>query len=161
MVEKIEMIEQKPFFFRIPVEIVLVHPLAEVPFYATEGSSGFDLKACIDAPITLKKRTWQLISSGYRVSVPYGFEIQIRPRSGLALKKGITVKNTPGTVDADYRGVMGVILYNESDEDYVIEPGERIAQAVVCPVYHAEFSVVKELSGTSRGEGGFGSTGTK
>lgn len=157
----VESVVEKPTFPRIPVEIVLVHPLAEVPTYATEGASGFDLKACIDAPITLKKRTWQLIPSGYRVSVPYGFEIQVRPRSGLALKKGITVKNTPGTVDADYRGVLGVILYNESDEDYVIEPGDRIAQAVICPVYHAEFKVVKELSETSRGEGGFGSTGTK
>lgn len=148
-------------FPKVPVEIVLDHPLAEIPFYATEGASGFDLKACIDEPIILKKRTWQLISSGYRVSVPYGFEIQIRPRSGLALKKGITVKNTPGTVDADYRGVMGVILYNESDEDFVIQPGERIAQAVVCPVYHAQFIVCDSLSETSRGEGGFGSTGTK
>lgn len=157
----LEMIEKIPSFTRIPVEIVLDHPLAEVPSYATEGSSGFDLKACIDAPITLKKHTWQLISTGYRVSVPYGFEIQIRPRSGLALKKGITVKNTPGTVDSDFRGVMGVILYNESDEDFVIEPGERIAQAVVCPVFHAEFNIVKELSETSRGEGGFGSTGTR
>ena len=82
MIEINKMIEVNPFFIRIPVEIVLDHPLAEVPFYATEGASGFDLKACIDEPITLKKYTWQLISSGYRVSVPYGFEIQIRPRSG-------------------------------------------------------------------------------
>lgn len=148
-------------FPKIPVKIVLEHPLAEIPSYATEGSSGFDLKACIDQPIILKKHTWQLIPTGYRVSVPYGFEIQIRPRSGLALKKGITVKNTPGTVDADYRGVMGVILYNESDEDFIIQPGERIAQAVVCPVYHAEFIVTDKLSETSRGEGGFGSTGAK
>lgn len=148
-------------FPKVPVEIVIDHPLAEIPTYATEGSSGFDLRACIDEPIILRKRTWKLVPVGYRVSVPYGFEIQIRPRSGLALKKGITVKNTPGTVDADYRGVLGVILYNESDEDFVIQPGERIAQAVVCPVYHAQFVVKDSLSETTRGEGGFGSTGTK
>jgi dUTP pyrophosphatase len=147
-------------FKQVNVEIVLDHALAEVPFYATAGASGFDLKACIDEPIVLKARTWQLISSGYKVSVPCGFEIQVRPRSGLSLKKGIVVKNSPGTIDSDYRGVMGVILYNGSDEDFTVQPGERIAQAVVCPVYHAFFQVVDELSESVRGEGGFGSTGS-
>lgn len=144
----------------IPLEIALTHPLAQVPEYATEGSSGFDLRACIDEPLTLKPRTWKLISSGYKVAIPNGFEIQVRPRSGLSLKKGIVVKNSPGTIDADYRGDLGVILYNGSDEEFIVNPGERVAQAVVCPVYQAEFVVVSDLSETVRGEGGFGSSGT-
>lgn len=148
-------------FAKIPVDIVLTHPLAEMPVYSTPGSSGFDLRACIDKPIILKKQTWQLISTGYKMAIPLGFEIQIRPRSGLSLKKGLVVKNSPGTIDSDYRGEINVILYNESDEDYIIEPGERIAQAVLCPVYHAKFNLVKELDETYRGSGGFGSTGIK
>lgn len=141
------------------IKIVLEHPLAEVPKYATDGASGFDIRACIDEPVLLEPQTWKLISSGYRVSIPHGFEIQIRPRSGLALKHGITIKNTPGTIDSDYRGVMGVILYNESDETYLVMPGERIAQAVVCPVFQAMFEVTDDLSDTDRGNNGFGSTG--
>jgi dUTP pyrophosphatase len=146
----------------ISVDIVLTHPSAVMPEYASSGASGFDLRACFDEEnILLKAGTWQLISSGYKIAVPRGFEIQVRPRSGLALKHGIVVKNSPGTVDADYRGELGVILYNESSSDFLINRGERIAQAVVCPIYQASFNRVESLSETERGTGGFGSTGVK
>lgn len=132
-----------------------------LPFYATEQSAGVDLSAAIDEAITLKPLERKLVPTGIALALPEGFEAQVRPRSGLALKNGITVLNTPGTIDADYRGEICVILINLSDQDFVIERGMRIAQMIVAPVSQAHFDVVDILPETARGEGGFGSTGVK
>ena len=132
-----------------------------LPKYETSGSSGMDLAAYINNSINLESGKSQIIPTGISVAIPEGFEIQIRPRSGLAAKKSISVLNTPGTTDADYRGEIKVILINLSKEIFVIERGLRIAQMVVCPIIQAELEEVNELSNTIRGEGGFGSTGTK
>lgn len=134
------------------------HP---TPQYATEQSAGMDLRANIDEPITLKPLERRLIPTGLSIALPDGYEAQVRPRSGLAYKKGLTVLNSPGTIDADYRGDIGVILINLSSEDFVIEDGERIAQLVVAPYTKVAWSEVSELDETIRGEGGFGSTGKK
>ena len=134
------------------------HPL---PAYATELSAGMDLRANIDEPIVLKPMERRLVPTGLHISLPVGYEAQVRPRSGLALKKGITVLNAPGTVDADYRGDVGVILINLSDEPFIIEDGERIAQMVIARHEHAEFIPVDVLDETERGEGGYGHTGVK
>ena len=132
-----------------------------LPKYETSGSSGLDLAANIDANIIINPGKLAIIPTGLAVSIPKGFEIQIRPRSGLAAKKKITVLNTPGTIDADYRGEIKVILINHSDEIFTVEKGLRVAQMVICPVIQASLQEVDELSDTTRGEGGFGSTGTK
>lgn len=134
------------------------HPL---PAYATELSAGMDLRANIDEPIVLKPMERRLVPTGLHIALPVGYEAQVRPRSGLALKKGITVLNAPGTVDADYRGDVGVILINLSDEPFTIEDGERIAQMVIARHEHAEFISVDVLDETERGEGGYGHTGVK
>ena len=134
------------------------HPL---PAYATELSAGMDLRANIDEPIVLKPMERRLVPTGLHIALPVGYEAQVRPRSGLALKKGITVLNAPGTVDADYRGDVGVILINLSDEPFTIEDGERIAQMVIARHEHAEFIPVDVLDETERGEGGYGHTGVK
>ena len=134
------------------------HPL---PAYATELSAGMDLRANIDEPIVLKPMERRLVPTGLHIALPVGYEAQVRPRSGLALKKGITVLNAPGTVDADYRGDVGVILINLSDEPFTIEDGERIAQMVIAHHEHAEFIPVDVLDETERGEGGYGHTGVK
>jgi len=134
------------------------HPL---PHYETVASAGMDLRANISGSITLKPLERTIIKTGLFIELPIGFEAQVRPRSGLAAKKGITVLNAPGTVDADYRGEIGVILVNLSNEDFVVEDGERVAQLVIAKHERAEWVAVKELTETSRGEGGFGSTGTK
>ena len=134
------------------------HPL---PAYATELSAGMDLRANIDEPIVLKPMERRLVPTGLHIALPVGYEAQVRPRSGLALKKGITVLNAPGTVDADYRGDVGVILINLSDEPFIIEDGERIAQMVIASHEHAEFIPVDVLDETERGEGGYGHTGVK
>lgn len=134
------------------------HPL---PAYATELSAGMDLRANIDEPIVLKPMERRLVPTGLHIALPVGYEAQVRPRSGLALKKGITVLNAPGTVDADYRGDVGVILINLSDEPFIIEDGERIAQMVIARHEHAEFVPVDVLDETERGEGGYGHTGVK
>lgn len=134
------------------------HPL---PQYATEGAAGMDLRANIDEPIVLKPLERKLIPTGLYISLPIGYEAQVRPRSGLALKHGISVCNTPGTVDADYRGQVGVILINLSNEDFVVEDGERIAQMVIAKHERAEWLPVEELDETERGAGGYGHTGTK
>ena len=144
----------------IPVKIVNKSN-NEIPQYATNLSSGVDLRAFTDEPITLKPMERKLIHTGLYISFPPGYEAQIRPRSGLALKKGITVLNTPGTIDADYRGEIGVILINLSTEDFVIENGERIAQMVIMNHEQAVFREVDELDETDRGTGGFGHTGIK
>ena len=134
---------------------------AIIPKYETDGSSGMDISANIQNKIEILPGEKAIIPSGFSLSIPKGFEIQIRPRSGLAAKKGITVLNTPGTIDSDYRGEIKVILVNLSKEKFIIENGMRIAQIVVSPVIQAKFEEVKELPKTSRGSGGFGSTGTK
>ncbi len=132
-----------------------------LPHYETKASAGMDLRANIDEAITLKPLDRTIVKTGLFIELPIGFEAQVRPRSGLAAKKGITVLNAPGTVDADYRGEIGVILVNLSNEDFMIENGERIAQLVIAKHERAEWIEVEALSETSRGEGGFGSTGTK
>jgi len=134
------------------------HPL---PHYETIASAGMDLRADLSAPITLAPLERLIVKTGLFIELPIGYEAQVRPRSGLAIKKGITVLNSPGTVDADYRGEIGVILVNLSNEDFVIENGERIAQLIIAKHERAEWIEVQELSETSRGEGGFGSTGVK
>ncbi|MDP5158471.1 MAG: dUTP diphosphatase [Flaviramulus sp.] len=133
----------------------------ELPHYETIASAGMDLRAHITETIILKPLERTIVKTGLFIELPIGIEAQVRPRSGLAAKRGITVLNAPGTVDADYRGEIGVILVNLSNEDFVIENGERIAQLVIAKHERAEWKVVEVLSETSRGEGGFGSTGTK
>jgi dUTP pyrophosphatase len=133
----------------------------ELPNYETIASAGMDLRANLSEPITLKSLERTIVKTGLFIELPISYEAQVRPRSGLAAKKGITVLNSPGTVDADYRGEIGVILVNLSQEDFVIENGERIAQLIIAKHERAEWISVEELSETSRGEGGFGSTGVK
>jgi dUTP pyrophosphatase len=134
------------------------HPL---PQYATEQSAGMDLRANLETPVTLQPLERRLIPTGLYISLPAGFEAQVRPRSGLALKKGITVLNTPGTIDADYRGEIGVVLINLSQEPFVVEDGERIAQMVIARHEQGAFETVDVLDETVRGEGGYGHTGVK
>tara|TARA_R110000850_G_scaffold271031_2_gene404862 strand:+ start:257749 stop:258183 length:435 start_codon:yes stop_codon:yes gene_type:complete len=134
------------------------HPL---PHYETIASAGMDLRAFIEEAITLQPLERAIVKTGLFIELPVGTEAQVRPRSGLAAKKGITVLNAPGTIDADYRGEIGVILVNLSNEAFTIENGERIAQLVIAKHDRAEWIEVETLSETSRGEGGFGSTGTK
>ena len=132
-----------------------------LPKYETNGSSGMDLAANIDANINIDPGKTAIIPTGFSLSIPKGFEVQIRPRSGLAAKKKISVLNTPGTIDADYRGEIKVILINLGQETFTVEKGLRIAQMVVCPIVQAKLKEVDDLSETERGKGGFGSTGTK
>lgn len=133
----------------------------QLPAYATEQSAGMDLRANIDEPITLHPLERRLIPTGLHIALSKGMEAQIRPRSGLALKHGITVLNSPGTIDADYRGEVMVLLINFSDKDFVINDGERIAQMVIARYEQVEFKTVEELDETERGEGGYGHTGVK
>jgi dUTP pyrophosphatase len=132
-----------------------------LPAYATVQSAGMDLRANIDEPIVLKPLERRLIPTGLHIALPAGYEAQVRPRSGLALKKGITVLNSPGTIDADYRGEVGVLLINLSQEDFVVNDGERIAQMVIARYEQAEFVEVDVLDETERGDGGYGHTGVK
>ena len=133
----------------------------QLPTYATPQSAGMDLRANLDAPITLHPMERRLIPTGLHIALPEGYEAQVRPRSGLALKHGLTVLNTPGTIDADYRGEIGVVLINLSKEDFVVNDGERIAQMVIARHEQGDFVVVEELDETERGEGGYGHTGVK
>ncbi len=132
-----------------------------LPNYESVASAGMDLRANLSEPVTLQPLERTIIKTGLFIELPIGYEAQVRPRSGLAAKKGITVLNSPGTVDADYRGEIGVILVNLSNEAFVVENGERIAQLIIAKHERAEWIAVEELSETSRGEGGFGSTGVK
>ena len=132
-----------------------------LPKYETAGSSGMDLAANIAGNISIDPGKTAIIPTGLALSVPKGFEVQIRPRSGLAAKKKISVLNTPGTIDSDYRGEIKVILINQGQETFKVEKGLRIAQMVVCPVIQAQIKEVEDLSVTERGKGGFGSTGSK
>ena len=136
------------------------NPDLPLPAYETEQSAGMDLAAAIDAPTILAPGARDMIPTGLAIALPPGYEAQIRPRSGLAAKNGVTVLNTPGTVDADYRGEVKVILINLGNKDFVIERGMRIAQMVIAPVTQGLFTEVDVLSDTARGAGGFGSTGT-
>ena len=132
-----------------------------LPVYATAQSAGMDLRANIDSPITLHPMERQLIPTGLRIALPEGFEAQVRPRSGLALKHGITVLNTPGTIDADYRGELKGLLDHFSATDFIINAGERIAQMVIARYEKRDFELVTELDDTERGNGGYGHTGVK
>ncbi len=132
---------------------------ASLPRYASEGASGADVTAFIEGPITIGPKKSVLIPTGISMEIPVGYEIQVRPRSGLALKNQITVLNSPGTIDADYRGELGVILMNHGDEPFIVTPGMRIAQIVMAPVAFADFKVEEELTASVRGTGGFGHTG--
>ena len=143
---------------QVEVKIVLEDGV-EAPFYATVGSAGMDIRANIKEPIILKPLEKRLIPSGIKMAIPEGYEVQVRPRSGLALKYGISIVNAPGTVDADYRGDIGVILINLSNENYTIQPQERIAQLVLNEVAQMALQKVTSLDETERGEGGFGHTG--
>ena len=133
----------------------------ELPMYATPQSAGMDLRANIESPISLFPMERKLVPTGLHIALPVGFEAQIRPRSGLALKHGITVLNSPGTVDADYRGEVMVLLINLSDQAFEIKPGERIAQMVIARHEQIQWALVESLDDTERGEGGFGHSGTK
>ena len=144
-------------------EILIKRLSREVPLpkYETDGSSGLDLAAFIDQNIEIKPGKCEIIPTGLAVAIPKNFEIQIRPRSGLAAKNQLSVLNTPGTIDSDYRGELKVILINLSEKSFVVENGLRIAQMVLCPVIKARLKEVKTLENTNRGSGGFGSTGEK
>jgi len=131
----------------------------QLPSYETLASAGMDLRANIDTPVILKPLERAIIPTGLHIALEVGYEAQVRPRSGLAAKKGITVLNTPGTIDADYRGDIGIILVNLSNEVFEVNDGDRIAQLVIAKHERAEWQVVEELSQTQRGQGGFGSTG--
>lgn len=133
----------------------------ELPSYATNAAAGMDLRANLEEPITLKSLERTLVATGLFIELPVGYEAQIRPRSGLAFKNGLTVLNSPGTIDADYRGEIKVILVNLSKEDFIINDGERVAQMVIAKHEQAEWIEVEQLMETARGEGGFGSTGKK
>lgn len=137
----------------------------DLPQYQTTGSAGFDLQAAIAQPITISAKglgsqNWELIPTGLAMEIPEGFEAQIRPRSGLALKSGISIVNSPGTIDSDYRGPIGVIIINHGIENFIIKPLDRIAQMIISPVVQAKLELVEALGDTARGAGGFGSTGT-
>ena len=131
----------------------------KLPSYKTDGSSGMDLMAFIDKPISIMPQTSKLIPTGLFIAIPEDTEVQIRPRSGLAAKSSISVLNTPGTIDSDYRGEIKIILFNHGKEEFTVNNGDRIAQMILIPVLKAEFEEVKELPETVRGSGGFGSTG--
>lgn len=143
----------------IPIPVTLKEG-ALLPKYATEQAAGADVTAFLTEPIQIAPKAKALIPTGISVEIPPGYEIQVRPRSGLALKEGITVLNTPGTIDADYRGEIGVILINLSDQPFIVLPKMRIAQLVVAPVQQGEFFVAEALSASERGSGGFGHTGS-
>lgn len=134
-------------------------PGAVIPAYKTEGAAGADVCALLDSPVTIKTGSFAMIPTGLFFEIPSGYEIQVRPRSGLAAKNGVTVLNTPGTIDSDYRGELKVILINLGSSDFTINSGDRIAQIIISPVTVADFTITDSLSDTQRGEKGFGSTG--
>lgn len=142
----------------IKVKIVLKDGV-KIPKYMTEGAAGVDVEANIETPMTLGSLERVLIPTGIKMEIPYGYEVQVRPRSGLAIKHGITLVNTPGTIDSDYRGEIKIILINLSKEEYIVNPKERIGQLVLNKVYRMDFEKCDELSTTERAEGGFGHTG--
>ncbi len=152
---------------KIDLKILKLDPRVETPFYASSGSAGFDLRAFIpeEKEIVLKANGGRAkVSTGLKFVIPEGFEVQIRPRSGLAFKNGISLTNTPGTIDSDYRGEIQILMINHGAEDFIVKHDERIAQAVIAPVWQADFIEIAEMpseENNQRGAGGFGSTGTK
>lgn len=158
--DSLQFINFVTYFAKMKVKIIN-QSKHELPSYATIASAGMDIRANLNESVLLKPLERALITTGLFIEIPVGFECQVRPRSGLALKKGITVLNTPGTIDADYRGEIGVILINLSNEDFEVTDGERIAQLVFAKHEQAQFEEVNVLSETDRGSGGFGSTGIK
>jgi dUTP pyrophosphatase len=144
----------------LKVKIVRLNKQASLPVYATAHAAGLDISACIEAPIAIEPSTTALIPSGFALELPEGYEAQLRPRSGLALRSMISLPNTPATIDADYRGEVKVILINYGKEPFIVRHGDRIAQMVVARVEQVRFEEVEELGSTVRGEGGFGHTGT-
>lgn len=156
MIEESHCVEKKSM--RIPVGVKLEEGAA-MPVYASDGAAGADLQAYISAPVVIMPGKSALISTGLKLELPEGYEFQIRPRSGLAAKNQVTVLNTPGTVDEDYKGDIKVILINHGVEPFTVLPGMRIAQAVVAPVVRADYFIVEAVSSTVRGTGGFGHTG--
>ncbi|MGJ8558880.1 MAG: dUTP diphosphatase [Litorimonas sp.] len=147
----------------IPIEVLRLPHMAgiDLPKFETAQAAGGDLRAAINSPVTLVPGARKLIPTGFCMALPAGYEAQVRPRSGLALKHGITVLNSPGTIDADYRGEVGVLIINHGDQDFTVSRGDRFAQLVIAPVTQGQFEVVAELSETGRGSGGYGSTGTE
>lgn len=143
----------------VAIQVKLLHDAARMPAYMTEQAAGMDLFACLEGPRRLPPGERILVPTGIALAIPPGFEGQIRPRSGLAIKKGLTLVNSPGTIDADYRGEVGIIMINHGQEEVTIAPGERIAQLIIAPVHRALLTPVDELRGTDRGGGGFGHTG--
>lgn len=143
----------------LKIKISLLSDSARMPEYSTAHSSGMDLKAAIKKPLKIKPGRICLVPTGLALEIPPGYEGQVRPRSGLAIKHGISIVNAPGTIDADYRGEVGVILINLGKKDFVIQPGDRIAQLVISPVVKAKLVKVRSLNNTARGQGGFGHTG--
>ena len=143
----------------IKVQIKKLNSKVKVPKYKTDGSSGVDLEAFIENPIIVEPNSSKLIPTGISLSIPQDCEVQVRPRSGLAAESSISVLNTPGTIDSDYRGEIKVILFNHGNEQFVVKNGDRIAQMVLVPVFKFQFEEVNELTQTIRGSGGFGSTG--
>ncbi|MCP3905485.1 MAG: dUTP diphosphatase [Planctomycetes bacterium] len=143
----------------VPLRFQRLSPLAQLPSYQTDHAAGLDLHAAIDEPIPLGAGEIRLVSCGFAMAVPHGYEAQVRPRSGLATKFGISMPNAPGTIDSDYRGEVSVPLINLGREPFTIEPGMRIAQMVIAPVAHCSIEETDELDETARGAGGFGSTG--
>ncbi len=149
-------------FQKIPLKVkTLPHFKGELPRYETAHASGLDVRAAISEPLSIKPLERTMIPTGLSVEIPPGFEIQVRPRSGLAAKQGVTVLNTPGTVDADFRGEVKIIVINLGNEIVEVKDQDRIAQLVLCPVVQAELILSEELSSTARGAGGFGSTGVR
>ncbi len=145
---------------RLTLRVARTGPLpVSLPSYRSSAAAGLDLEAALAAPVTLQPGQRRLIPTGLRLEIPEGYEGQVRARSGLALRHGIAMVNAPGTIDADYRGEVGVLLVNLGQEPFVVEPGARIAQLVICPVARAEVVLVEELTTTERGGGGYGSTG--
>lgn len=132
-----------------------------LPAFETPNSAGMDVRAAVSEPTIMKSQDWVLIPTGLKMAIPDGFEVQVRPRSGLAFKHGVTILNAPGTIDADYRGELKILLINNGNEDFVINRGDRIAQLIVAKIHQPNIVEVSELSETQRGEGGFGSTGVK
>ena len=143
----------------VKVLIKKLNSKVKLPKYKTDGSSGMDLMAFLESPVSLKPQESKLISTGISIAIPEDTEVQIRPRSGLAAKSNISVLNTPGTIDSDYRGEIKIILFNHGKEDFVINNNDRIAQMILMPIVKAEFEEVENLPKTLRGSGGFGSTG--
>ena len=143
----------------VKVLIKKLNPAVEIPKYKTSGASGMDLNAFVEKPVTIKSKTSTLIPTGLSVAFSEDYEIQIRPRSGLAVKNNITILNTPGTIDSDYRGEIKVLIFNHGNADFIINNGDRIAQMILSPVVKIDLEVINDLPETIRGEGGFGSTG--